>query len=223
MHPELLNNPTFLRYYGAWQQDPRSLVFAPIAEYFCQYGQFAEARKICEAGAKHNPQSVIAHFTLAKIYVCTREWHAARHELHWVLNQAPNHSGAKELVLKVDQALAVGHAELDTYPVQVLPQASARFSETARAVLAAPPTLTEPLVHVASAERVVKPSARRLRIPPLKTVTMAKIYAQQGYWSQARSIYKTLLANDPTNADALAGLATMERMQRDAISQNQAD
>jgi Tfp pilus assembly protein PilF len=191
MHPELLNNAAFLRYYESWQNDPRSLVFAPIAEFYCQYKLYADARRICEAGVKANPQSVLAHYTLARTYILTREWHAARHEAQWVLARVPDHEGAVEVLKKVEQAQTTRPAEAYFAPVTVRAKSPEKV-------------------------KTASPKNEKRTRAPWQTITMAKIYAQQGHFVKARTIYKTILSVDPANGDARAGLATVERMMRDA-------
>ena len=43
------------------------------------------------------------------------------------------------------------------------------------------------------------------------TVTMAKVYADQGYWEKAAEIYRHLLAHEPGRNDYLEALAEAER------------
>jgi tetratricopeptide (TPR) repeat protein len=209
MHPELLNNPTFLRYNEMWQRDPKSLVFAPLADFFCQYKLYADARKVCEAGVKHNPNSVLAHFSLAKAYLSTREWHAARHEAQWVIARVSKHQGALDVLRQVDRhQVPVRH-------MIVQPDASAPQGHAPR---------NDGLIKViekAGGSSLPTPKApgKILRKPiPWQTVTMAKIYSQQGLYFKARTTYKAILSRDPHNAEAQAGLATLERTMRDAAA-----
>ncbi len=203
MHPDLLNNPTFLRYYEMWQRDPKSLVFAPLADFFCQYKLFADARKICEAGVKHNPTSVLAHLSLARVYIYTREWHSARHEAQWVLARTPKHEGAIEILLKVEQS----QAPVTNIVVQPSPVILNAVKDLKRD--------SSPLAQ--NDKKVAKPAAKPAR-KSWQTVTMAKIYTQQGHYFKARTIYKTILTRDPQNAEALAGLTSLERQMRDAVT-----
>lgn len=281
MHPELLNNPTFVRYFDTWQRDPKSLVFAPLADFFCQHKLYADARKVCEAGVKHNPNSVLAHYSLAKAYICTREWHSARHEAQWVLARVPGHEGALNVLHQVDQhqvpvrhivlqptaipailgpdmvrvaELAQDHAVQNAKLAEVMAAAGGSSSPAAAQVTAtvvARPDAEDEAIIVAQgddsgadeAESAPLPMMRRVlgyavpepvapatpampkapadrpqKLLPWQTVTMAKIYAQQGLFYKARTIYKTILSRDPQNAEAQAGLATLERMIRDAAA-----
>lgn len=97
MHPDLLNNSHFLRYYNLWQEDPSSIVFAPIAEYLLSYGLIDEALKVCLAGLQYHPQLVSGHLILAKIYLRQKKWDEVKKETQIVLNLVPNHEKAVEL------------------------------------------------------------------------------------------------------------------------------
>lgn len=220
MHPDLLNNPTFLRYYEMWQRDPKSLVFAPLADFFCQYKLFADARKICEAGVRNNPNSVLAHYSMAKVYTYTREWHAAKHEALWVLAHTPKHEAAMEILQRIEQGQ---HQSADVRTVTVpkvveatsvipavLPDSGNGQRESSSEV-----TVQDPRPSVKPNAGMTKSAAK----PPRKswqTVTMAKIYIQQGHFFKARTIYKTILTRDPQNAEALAGLTSLESQMKDA-------
>jgi len=43
------------------------------------------------------------------------------------------------------------------------------------------------------------------------TATMARVYADQGYWEKAAEIYRHLLKNEPERNDYLEALAEAER------------
>lgn len=103
MHPELLNNSLFLRYYNQWQQDPTSIVFAPIAEYFLSYGLTDDAIRVCLAGLHHHPDLVSGRLSLAKAYLRKKEFSKAKNELRRVLNLVPNQSKALELFNQLSQ------------------------------------------------------------------------------------------------------------------------
>ena len=101
MHPELLSNSLFLRYYNQWQQDPTSVVFAPIAEYLLHYGLLAEAVKVCLEGLRHHPDLVSGRLSLAKAYLRQKEFPKARQELRRVLDLVPNQEKALELMEQI--------------------------------------------------------------------------------------------------------------------------
>jgi len=97
MHPELLNNATFLRYYEQWQKDPTSVVFAPMAEFLIQAGRLDDAIRVCEIGLKSHTQSVMGRLAMARAYLGKKEWAKSKDQLALILNQIPQHPQALEL------------------------------------------------------------------------------------------------------------------------------
>lgn len=107
MHPELLSNSIFLRYYQLWQQDPTSIVFAPIAEYFLSFGLIDEAVVICQEGLKNNPDCVSGKIALAKAYFRKKDFIRAQDLLHLLLRQIPDHEKALELLEQMEKPKAL--------------------------------------------------------------------------------------------------------------------
>jgi len=182
MHPELLNNSLFLRYYRQWQDDPSSIVFAPIAEFFLKYGMLDDAFKICREGLKRHPGLVSGRTVMAKVHLKRGNWEEAEEELRTALSVAPTNASACALMADIS---AIRERE----------RASGVEIHRARAFV--------PLKPEGVQEH--RPEAG----PSLKTVTMAGIYVSQGHLEQARVIYKAILASDPTNEAARKGLAAL--------------
>lgn len=158
MHPDLLSNFIFLRYYAQWQEDPASVVFAPIAEYLIGVGQYDDAITICRQGLEHNPEMVMGQVALAKAHFRKKDFSHAREILRRVLLAQPNQHKAAELMELMDQQEA-------------------------------PPPQ---------------------KISSWETVTMAKIFAEQGHTEQAKQVYQTILSRDPGNEEALNGLKHLQ-------------
>lgn len=97
MHPELLNNSIFLRYYKLWQMDPSSVVFAAIAEYLIGYQMYEQAIEVCHQGLKNNPDLVSGRLALAKAYLRKKEYPKAKGILKHLLLQYPRQEKAMEL------------------------------------------------------------------------------------------------------------------------------
>lgn len=181
MHPELLNNSIFLRYYRQWQDDPSSIVFAPIAEFFLRYSLVDEAFKVCRAGVRRHPNLVSGRIVMAKIHLKRGNWEEAEDELRAVLSVVPSNKTALELM---DEVSSLREGE----------RASGGFSR-ARAFV---PLSEKP------AEEAAKDAG-----PQWRTVTMAGIYASQGHMEKARGIYESILISDPNNEAARRGLETL--------------
>lgn len=168
MHPELLNNSLFLRYYQQWQQNPASIVFAPIAEYFLMYGMIDAAFKVCREGIKKHPTLVSGRLVMARIHLKRGNWDEAEAELRNALEVAPQNQTARALLRDIERL-----------------------------------QLEEDAAAPASAAPVVPQGAS------WNTVTMAKIFAEQGHPEKARQIYHSILTSDPANQAAREGLAVL--------------
>lgn len=98
MHPKLLENTHFLRYYQRWQDDPTSVVFVSVADFFLEYNQVDEAIAICKAGLRHHPNMVSGLLVLAKGYLKKGLKTLANEAAMTVLHLIPNHQEAKAIL-----------------------------------------------------------------------------------------------------------------------------
>lgn len=103
MHPDLLNNSLFLRYYSQWQKNPDSIVFASIADYFLRYGLIDSALKICKEGLMRHPKLTIGHVVMAKIHLARGNFEEAEEELRTTLQITPKSQQAQDLMARIDE------------------------------------------------------------------------------------------------------------------------
>lgn len=103
MHPELLENPQFLKYYQKWQNDPKSVVFIPVAEYLLKYRLVKDALVVCKQGMEYHPQMIIGKLLLAKIYINLKKLDDARNVLNDILMSAPNQPVALDLINEIEK------------------------------------------------------------------------------------------------------------------------
>lgn len=194
MHPELLNNAVFLRYYRHWQADPSSIVFAPIAEFFLRYGMIDDAFRVCRAGVKRHPALVSGRIVMARIHLARGNWEEAEEELRRVQAIVPQNASAREMM---EEIASVRQRERDAgvevHPARAfVPLAGVKLGDSSR-----------------GAEGDEAAGLPRPIAPSWKTVTMANIFAAQGHVEQARGIYQAILASDPANEAARRGLAAL--------------
>ncbi len=104
MHPELLNNSLFLRYYARWQKDPDSVVFAPIADFLLRYGLIDAAQKVCVEGLKRHPALTVGRIVMARIHLARGNFEEAEEETRQALLIAPKSLQAEELLGKINEA-----------------------------------------------------------------------------------------------------------------------
>ena len=103
MHPELLGNTQFQKYYEKWENDPTSVVFLPVAEYFFKYGLLDKALNVVNNGLKAHPQMITARLLLSKILIKQEKLEDATEELQHILSIVPEQQTAKDLIEEVEQ------------------------------------------------------------------------------------------------------------------------
>lgn len=107
MHPDLLNNPTFLRYYSRWQADPTSAAFVGVADFLRQYRLYDDALRVCETGLQRNPELVSARLVLARIHLERGEKDKGAAQLTWIIARQPQHREALRLLDTLDVSPAI--------------------------------------------------------------------------------------------------------------------
>lgn len=225
MHPELLNNSTFLRYYQQWQRNPESIVFAAIADYFLRYRMIDEAAEICQHGLKRFPQLISGRLVLAKIFIAQESWDEALSELHFVLSLQSEQQEALSLIAQVKQQLA------ELGPLETIVEAHEAMAQVATPQELSPePEVGVPLQEceeftspieekpepilpkrVTTAQEENRDDDGGIEILPSrwKTLTMAQILFAQGHHHKAKQIYLAILARDPHNQAAREALNNM--------------
>lgn len=81
--------PEIERYLSMWERDPRSRVFAPLAESYRKIGQIDRAIEICQKGLQIHPNYVSGRVALGRAYFDKRDYAAAKTELEMVFEADP--------------------------------------------------------------------------------------------------------------------------------------
>lgn len=83
-------NPEFIeRYQLAFQQDPNSKVFAPLAEAYRKMGLLEEAHRICDIGVQKHPNFPSGRVALAKILIEKKLYKQAIEQLKVAVELSP--------------------------------------------------------------------------------------------------------------------------------------
>lgn len=157
MNPALLQNTLFVRYYETWHNDPTSICFASVAEFFLRYEEVDEAIRVLESGLSHHPELITPRITLAKAWIAKKDFEKAQKLLEQVSALAPNNETVKKLSIELAPSISQD------------PLSSSQPNQWA-------------------------------------TLTMAKIYANQGHADKAREICEAILKHDPKNGAVLEEL-----------------
>ena len=195
MNPQLLENPTFLRYYEKWQVNPSSVVFVAIGEIFRNYRMFDDAIRVLEEGLKKHPDLISARISLARAYLDKKEISAARKHAIAALERSPNNSDAKLLLDKTRENKS--HevvTELKVFPNTGYSASDEFDDEITEEMPISETRLSEDCVP---ANEVSQPTPTKMKA--WQTLTMARIYASQGHVDEAKKIYSEILKKDPEN------------------------
>ena len=87
-----LNNLTELELYFADHFD--TVLFSVLAEIYQSKGEYDRAKKVCEIGLKHHPDSTEAKFILAQAEMGLGNLHVAEKWMKKVIEKYPNHKSA---------------------------------------------------------------------------------------------------------------------------------
>jgi tetratricopeptide (TPR) repeat protein len=91
-------NPQIYHYLKKYQADPRSRVFAPLAEAYRKAGLFDEAIEICRDGIRHHPHFIGGRVALARALFDKGDYAGTVRELETVVLDAPDNLVAQKLI-----------------------------------------------------------------------------------------------------------------------------
>ena len=87
-----LNNLTELELYFADHFD--TVLFSVLAEIYQSKGEYDRAKKVCEIGLEHHPDSIEAQFILAQAEMGLGNLHVAEQWMKKVIEKYPDHKSA---------------------------------------------------------------------------------------------------------------------------------
>lgn len=89
---------TIEKYQKLYEKDPKSKVFAPLAEAYRQMGLQKEAEEICRQGIRSNPEFAGGRIALARLLLDKNQIEAARSELETAIRLSPENALALSLL-----------------------------------------------------------------------------------------------------------------------------
>ncbi len=177
-----------------YKKAPESRLFAPLADAYRKNGEIDEAIELCEKGLERFPDYVSARVILGKCFYDKGATERARDEFTRVLETDPDNMVARKYMGEI--LLAENKKE----------EAAEHF----RHLLTIDPTNEEAsktLEEIESQFQVKeidlsdKKHVRDERPGELATMTLAGIYAAQGYYNKALKIYRDILRKEPENIE----------------------
>jgi len=99
--------PLLLKYLKMFQDDPKSKIFAPLAETYRKIGLVDEAVQICLEGVQSNPDFTGGKVALARAYADKKQHVKIRDLLNPIMEQIPDNLVAQKLL--AESCLALGY------------------------------------------------------------------------------------------------------------------
>lgn len=183
--------PEITRYREILSKDPRSLVFASLAETYRKHGMSDRAIQVCMEGMRFHPDFVSGRVALGRAYFDQGEFEKARKEMEQVLSRHPDNLIALRTIAETDAREGRIHEALLNY----------------RKILRFHPYSDEAASRIEQLrtrlDRETKARKEKAKAGTgIATKTMAAIYLQQGYIDEARDIFYKVLEQVPDDAQA---------------------
>lgn len=185
---------------------PESRIFAPLADAYRKNGDVEKAIELCENGLETYPDYASAHVILGKCFYDKGATERSRAEFERVIEIDPENMVA--LKFMGDILMAEGDRD----------EAIACY----RRILAIDPTNEEVSGKLKGLENEFREreidldnedTVRKAGHPgELATMTLAGIYAAQGYYNKALKIYREILDSEPDNVEASEMVGKIEDM-----------
>ncbi|MDD3642163.1 MAG: tetratricopeptide repeat protein [Candidatus Krumholzibacteria bacterium] len=189
-----------------YDQAPQSRLFAPLADAYRKNGQVDRAIELCEAGLTRYPDYASAHVILGKCFYDKGATERSRAEFERVIEL----DGENMVALKYMGDILLAEGKRDA-AVSYL-----------RRLLAIDPTNEEAAAMLEGLEEefqgkeidlsAAKGPAPAGRTDEVATMTLAGIYAAQGYYSKALKIYQDIVGSQPHNVEAKRMIEKIERL-----------
>lgn len=180
-----------------YEKAPDSRLFAPLADAYRKNGDLDRAIEVCEKGLKTYPEYASAHVILGKCFYDKGATERARAEFSRVLELDPENMVA--LKFMGDILLAEDKHEEAAEYFQKLLAIDPTNDEVSKSVKE-----MEKEFRVKEIDLADETTARKVERPrELATMTLAGIYAAQGYYNKALKIYHDIIRDQPDNKEAL--------------------
>jgi len=103
------------KYYSMFKKNPRSRVFAPLAESFRKLGMLEDAYKILKEGIRNHPNYTLGYVVLAHCYYDEEKYELTYNTLRPIINQNADNISLQKIFAQA--CIHLGHLEeaLDTF------------------------------------------------------------------------------------------------------------
>jgi tetratricopeptide (TPR) repeat protein len=179
-----------------YNKAPGTRIFAPLADAYRKNGDVDKAIELCEKGLERYPDYASAHVILGKCFYDKGATERSRAEFERVIEIDPENMVALKFMGDILMSEGDKDASISYY----------------RKILAIDPTNEEVTVKLKDLEDEFRgkeidlsdeSQLSKVQGPSeLATMTLAGIYAAQGYYNKALKIYREILESEPDNSEA---------------------
>lgn len=227
------NNPEIERLYRRYQKAPRSHNFAPLADACRKAGLLQEAIDFCQSGLEQHPHYSSGHVVMGKSLFDQGRIEDAHRSFKTVLEMDPENLVALKYLGRImvewgDAASAESYFKrilaIDPDNREIREQLYALEDAPAdEEVLELTPIAEDDTFE---GDKIELGDANLETSDELATVTLADIFASQGYRGKAIKIYEEVLGKDPSNSAVREKLEALTRSRiadsRSAVSSDPA-
>jgi len=226
---EAIENPELEKLFERYRKSPESFVFAPLADACRKIGRLEEALEICSRGVKLHPNYPTGHVVLGKCLFDMGRQEEALEAFRRVLTL----DGENMVALKYVGLIAAAKGEVE--------EAKEKFQR----ILALDPDNKEIRTRLRELEQgeeeeeflELRPvdeeefEGQEIRLgeedvetsDELATMTLADIFAAQGYREKALKIYREVLRRDPDNQKVKEKIAALSARSREPALEKMVD
>ena len=189
------------------EDDPNSLVFAPLAEAYRKEGALEDAYQVCSKGLEKNPDYSNGHLVLGRIYQGQSKLDNAVLEFKKVLEFDPENLMAHSLLGLLFMQKSDFKAAIDEY--QAILTLTPDDDETQKLLKIA----IEKAANVSQVEPAViqVPTEKEANSSGMASITMAELYLKQGHQDKAIETYEEILKKEPNNTNVKQKLIDLKK------------
>jgi tetratricopeptide (TPR) repeat protein len=189
-----------------YEQAPESRLFAPLADAYRKAGEIDRAIELCEKGLEKHPSYASAHVILGKCFYDKGATERARSEFLRVIELDPENMVALKSL--GDIFLAEGDSDGAARFYKQLITIDPSNENVAAALKELEENFQVRQIDLSDDRKVTKVDSPR----ELATMTLAGIYAAQGYYNKALKIYQDIVRNEPDNREAVEMVGKLEAL-----------
>ena len=108
-------SPIIIKYQKAYETNPTSRVFAPLAESYRKVGMVEKAMSILKEGIRHNPTYVMGYMGLSFCYVDLKQFQMAYSTVRPLIGQNRDNLRLQRLFGQICMELHLYDEALETY------------------------------------------------------------------------------------------------------------